>query len=84
MNPSDAILDSLSDYQAWRGQKTDCDLLDYMTCVGTPDLLFAFMELLSPTLIPHDGNYVLANLVNHLPPSQRCHPNQRNQNDLLK
>ncbi len=54
------ILAKLGDYQAWRSKKPDFDLLDYVTCVATPDLLFGFMELLCPSLVLHEGNYFLA------------------------
>ena len=35
-------------------------LLDYVACVGTPDLLFAFADLFCPTLVVHDGRHFLA------------------------
>ncbi len=57
---SNELLAELSDFQAWRSGKPDFDLLDYAFCVATPDLLFGFMELLSPSLVLHEGNHFLA------------------------
>lgn len=64
MNVPQELLVKLRDYQAWRSEKLDFDLLDYVNCVATPDLLFGFLELLCPSLILHDGNYFLANHFN--------------------
>jgi hypothetical protein len=54
------ITSMLSDYQAWRGQSRTFSLLDYVGCVGSPDLFFAFASLFSPDLIEHEGYYFLA------------------------
>lgn len=50
----------LSDYQSWAKGKPDFDLFDYVSCIATPDLFFAFGELFFPELILHEGNYFLA------------------------
>ena len=54
------ILSTLKDYQAWSAGKSDFDLLDYVTCVATPNLFFGFGELFFPELVHHAGNYFLA------------------------
>ncbi len=59
-------LDSLRDVSAWRstgppgGAESAFGLLSYLSCVATPDLLFAFAELLAPDLIEHEGSYFIA------------------------
>src|SRR5688572_30229270 len=59
-------MDSLSDVSAWRstgpsgGDASDFGLLSYLSCVATPDLLFAFAELLAPSLVEHEGSYFIA------------------------
>lgn len=59
MTNNDDMIQLLSDYQAWKAQSSQLDLLDYAGCVATPDLLFAFSALLWPELILHEGNYFL-------------------------
>jgi len=54
------ILASLMDYQAWAAGEADFDMLDYAMCVGSPDVLVAFAELVDPELVVHDGEYFLA------------------------
>jgi hypothetical protein len=54
------LLAKLGHYQEWRSGKLDFDMLDYVNCVATPDLLFGFLELLRPSLVLHQGNYFLA------------------------
>lgn len=41
--------------------RKDFDLLDYIGCVGTPDLFFGFVALLVPDLVMHEGEYFLVN-----------------------
>lgn len=57
------IVSELADVKGWAGERavgTAFTLLDYVMCVGTPDLLFGFAELLSPELIVHEGLHCLA------------------------
>jgi hypothetical protein len=57
------ILATLADVKGWAGEKAvgaEFTLLQYLMCVGTPDLLFAFAELFSPELVIHDGLHFLA------------------------
>src|SRR5215813_7121536 len=60
MKVTSDILSSLKDYQAWSAGKRDFDLLDYVTCVATPDLFVGFGELFFPELVFHEGNHFLA------------------------
>jgi hypothetical protein len=57
---SDKILTDLKEFQAWRRSKGDFDLLDYASCIATPDSFFAFHALFAPTLVLHEGFYFLA------------------------
>ena len=54
----------LSDFTAWKATGPSDDkefgLLGYLGCVATPDLLFAFVELLAPELVRHEGSYFIA------------------------
>ena len=60
MKVTTEILSMLKDYQTWSPGKPDFDLLDYVTCVATPDLFFGFGGLFFPELVLHAGNYFLA------------------------
>jgi hypothetical protein len=65
MRWSSEVLEQLSDFMTWKGSgplaaEHSFTLLDYVMCVGTPDLLFAFVELLMPSLVFHEGHYFFA------------------------
>lgn len=56
------LLHQLGDLQKWKrsGKTVDFRLIDYVFCVGTPDLLFGYAELLVPELIEQDGALFIA------------------------
>ena len=54
-----AVASELEDYLAWKSDKSDFDLIDYLMCVGTPDALVAMIELMRPELIQVDGDYFI-------------------------
>jgi len=60
MTTPDRILDSLADFQSWKQGRRKFDLIDYAMCTATPDSLCAFLELVDPLLIKHDGHFFLA------------------------
>lgn len=60
MTVPSSVLDALQDFQQWKAGRDDFDLLDYVGCVATPDLFYAFLSLLNPELIRHDGELFLA------------------------
>jgi hypothetical protein len=51
----DGVLGELPDYLAWKSDKENFDLIDYLMCVGTPDSLLAMLELVKPSLVEVDG-----------------------------
>lgn len=55
--PRERLLSGLKDFQRWRSSAAPLEfsLLDYVGCVCTPDLFFAFVELLRPELVSHQG-----------------------------
>ncbi len=67
MKIKSSIIRQLSDFSAWRlvsPKGPNFSLLDYISCVGTPDLLFAFSELFCPELVFHEGDYFLEDRFN--------------------
>lgn len=60
MKIPERIARELADFQQWRAQSPDIELLDYVGFVATPDLFFAFGELFAPELISHEGHWFLA------------------------
>jgi hypothetical protein len=58
-------IDLLRDVAAWKATGPDLEgeefgVLSYLCFVATPDLLFAFAELLAPELVMHEGSYFIA------------------------
>lgn len=59
-------MELLGDFAAWKStgppsqESTKFGLISYVTCVATPDLLFAFAELLAPDLVEYRGSYFIA------------------------
>lgn len=56
---ADAITSDLEDYRAWKSEKSDFDLIDYLMCVGTSDALVAMLELMRPELVEVNGDYFI-------------------------
>jgi|SRR5215213_3198310 len=63
MTVPEEVLVHLTEFNRWKSsarEGADYDLLDYVASRATPDLLFGFAALFSPSLVLHEGDYFLA------------------------
>lgn len=52
----------LKDFSEWKKQSSGevpFSMLDYVQCIATPDMFFAFSELFFPRLVLHEGYYFI-------------------------